>query len=89
MAKKKHSAEGSESTETEAPEVPTEPATLGRIVHYLDANETWRAAIVSGLNEEEGSISLHVFLTPGSKPVERAHYSSAGEVGCWTWPERK
>ncbi len=71
--------------------------TVGRIVHFYEAPDHPGergpyAAIVTGVEEDSGLVSLHVFK-PGTD-VLRFHvttpaddeYAALGE--CWVWPPR-
>jgi hypothetical protein len=63
---------------------------LGRIVHYVDADGVDRAAIVSEFSElTPALVHLHVFQRFAVIPTFDVPYSEGKEPGSWHWPERE
>lgn len=69
-----------------------EKASVGRIVHYVNAHGEHLAALMVGVDAEKGTANLHVF--PDSDPARNSVGNISGvEEGSglhtWHWPERK
>lgn len=67
--------------------------TTGRVVHYTTAaqQERTRAALVFEVeDEQEGTVSLHVFngVPPFIHLKTGVEFSEEPAAGCWSWPPR-
>lgn len=73
---------------------------IGRIVHYTNLGDrdgkyppTVQAAIITGVNDDFGNVSLHVFYKTGAFDLAacaqtEAPAGSEGARGKWCWPAR-
>lgn len=73
---------------------------IGRIVHYTNLGDrdgkyppTVQAAIITGLNDPSGNVSLHVFYKTGQFDLAACEFTDApagseAARGKWSWPPR-
>jgi hypothetical protein len=62
---------------------------IGRNVHFVDEGGVHRAALVTGVRDDE-SVDLAVFPTRGFRNVDSVKSDERGKsAGTWHWPERQ
>ncbi len=66
--------------------------TVGRQVHFVDADGVHRSATISDLTPDAARVDLHVLMPDQARPVQIMHDVPLDEDThspiTWHWPER-